>query len=170
MDIGLIMEFQMKKCLFLFSFLSCCVFVNAQQFKPELICPASGLIANATTNISWTIGEVTISTMNNSAILLTNGIAQPTYNITTVKHNLTQTEVKLFPNPAKDVLVLQSRNGQLKDALYSVFDMNGKLILNDKISGDETYIDFSNFSPASYLMKITDTSGQNIQTYKIIKQ
>jgi hypothetical protein len=146
------------------------VSLYAQQFKPELICAASGTIANANTNISWTIGEVIISTMDNASILLTNGIAQPTYNITAVKHHLSTTDVKLFPNPANDILVLQSKNGQLKDALYAVFDINGKLIMNDKISGNEIYIDFSHVSSASYLMKITDTSGQNIQTYKIIKQ
>ena len=117
LDIELVLIVAMKKYLLLFTFFSCFTCLYAQRLKPELICTGSGIISNGTTNISWTIGEGVISTMNAPSIQLTNGIAQPDYKITAVMNNLSQIDISLFPNPTKDILVLQTKRGQLKDAM-----------------------------------------------------
>ncbi|MGI6479933.1 MAG: T9SS type A sorting domain-containing protein [Salinivirgaceae bacterium] len=46
--------------------------------------------------------------------------------------------------------------------------MNGKLLLNEKITGNQTSIVMSNLVPATYFVKVIQGSKE-VKTFKIIK-
>lgn len=57
---------------------------------------------------------------------------------------------------------------------YKLYDMNGKFLQSEKITGKQTNIVMSNLVPATYFVKvILNTQGianqQEIKTFKIIK-
>lgn len=160
----------MKSYLLLIAFVFQLSLVNAQQLTPQLICPASGSISNGSTNVTWTIGETVISTMNTSSFILTNGFSQPDFRITPVMNNISQSDIKLFPNPARDFITLQTKTAQLKSASYTLLDLTGKTISKEDISDENMVIDFSHLNAATYLLNITDSANQIIQSYKIVKQ
>jgi len=61
----------------------------------------------------------------------------------------------------------------LKDLLYQLYDVNGKLLQNEKITGNQTSIVMSNLVLAIDFVKVVktnhDLSQQEVKSFKIIK-
>ncbi|TXE18360.1 T9SS type A sorting domain-containing protein [Psychroserpens burtonensis] len=73
-------------------------------------------------------------------------------------------ELVIYPNPAKDVLNINSL--ELNDnMIYTIFDITGKRIMNSKLK--ESSIDVSKLSPGNYVLRIV--SGSSIKSQKFIK-
>jgi hypothetical protein len=76
-------------------------------------------------------------------------------------------EVKLFPNPTKDIITLNSTGNKILS--LSLMDINGKVWLAENGDGkDELTLDLSPFPAGMYFLRLTKGSG--IQYYKIIKE
>jgi hypothetical protein len=71
----------------------------------------------------------------------------------------------LYPNPTIHLLNLNATYG-FEDAIYSVYDMNGKRLMNSKFSSNT--IDVSNLSTGNYVLKIINEG--TIKSQKFIKQ
>jgi hypothetical protein len=71
----------------------------------------------------------------------------------------------IYPNPTKNVLNLSTID-KLDGAIYSVFDMTGKRVLNSKLISKT--IDVSHLSSGNYILRII--SGSSVKTQKFIKQ
>lgn len=71
----------------------------------------------------------------------------------------------LYPNPTKGLLNLNNPNG-FENAIYSVFDVTGKRVLNDKFNSNT--IDVSALSTGNYILRVIDNGV--IKTQKFIKQ
>jgi len=74
----------------------------------------------------------------------------------------------VYPNPTADNLTLQIKDFNNVKLTYQLFDMNGKLLENKKIIGNETSIVMSNLVPANYFLKVTK-GNKEVKTFKIIK-
>jgi hypothetical protein len=72
-------------------------------------------------------------------------------------------DVKVFPNPANNLLFI---NGLNQNANVAIYDMTGKLIYNSELCNSQ--IDVSNFQSGVYMMKIETANG--IVTKKFVKQ
>jgi len=75
------------------------------------------------------------------------------------------TDLIIYPNPTKSVLNLSTLQ-DLNDVIYSVFDLNGRRVLNAKL--DSKTIDVSNLSAGQYILRIV--SGSAVKNQKFIKQ
>ena len=51
---------------------------------------------------------------------------------------------------------------------YQLYDINGKLLQNNKPKGFETIISMANLKPANYFLKVTDNTKE-VKVFKIIK-
>lgn len=71
----------------------------------------------------------------------------------------------LYPNPTKRFLTLNSTYN-FEDAIYTIFDISGKRILNSKFSSNT--IDVSSLSTGNYFLRIMDNGL--IRTQKFIKE
>jgi len=71
----------------------------------------------------------------------------------------------IYPNPTKGVLNLNTTNG-FENAIFSVFDMTGKRVLNSKLSAN--MIDVTELSVGTYILRIMDKG--KIKTQKFIKE
>lgn len=60
-------------------------------------------------------------------------------------------EVKVYPNPAQDVLYV---NGIEKGTMVTVIDYSGKVRFEQKAADDKVEISVSNFNDGNYLLKI----------------
>jgi hypothetical protein len=52
---------------------------------------------------------------------------------------------------------------------YHVYDVTGKLIQSEKITGNHTTIGMNNLVPATYFVKVIQ-GNQEVKTFKIIKK
>uniref|UniRef100_UPI00404B7A09 FG-GAP-like repeat-containing protein n=2 Tax=Gelidibacter sp. TaxID=2018083 RepID=UPI00404B7A09 len=71
----------------------------------------------------------------------------------------------IYPNPTKNVLNLSTLQ-DLNDAIYSVFDLNGRRVLNAIL--DSKTIDVSSLISGQYILRIV--SGSSVKNQKFIKQ
>lgn len=123
-------------------------------------------------SVSWTLGEIAVETLESSSIILTQGFQQGYYEITSVDGPvMSNLDLKVYPNPATDHIYISLKSDEVKSALIEIYNIDGKLVLNEKweyIDGPYK-IDINGFGSSQYILRISDSSGKLLQTYKIIK-
>lgn len=132
---------------------------------------AGGNASSGSGSISYSVGQVTYQTIANANGSVAQGVQQP-YEIWIVSgiedaKDITL-DVKVYPNPAQDFLVLKLNQYATQGLSYQLLDMNGKILRKQAVNEDETQINMNNLAPALYLLKIYQ-SGHEIKTFKIIK-
>jgi len=120
--------------------------------------------------LSWTIGEIVIETLTGTSNILTQGFHQ-TKLIAVAIDELPYLgfEIKAFPNPTQDYLILKVSKDKLNSMQYKLYDMQGKLLQNKLIKESETEIYFKDLAPSSYLIKVIEMNKE-IKTFIIVKQ
>ena len=140
----------------------------AQETIPATGGNASGSGGTA----SYSVGQVVYTTNTGTNGSVAQGVQQP-FEIQVVtgiaEAKGINLEVSAYPNPTTDYLVLKVENYDKGNLLYQLFDMNGKLLENKKITGNETSIVMSNLVPATYFVKVTE-GNKEIKTFKIMKK
>jgi len=76
--------------------------------------------------------------------------------------------VTAYPNPTTDYLTLRIDEFDISDLSYQLYDMQGKLLRNEKITSNQTRIVMSNLAPATYSVKVVQ-GNKEIKTFKIVK-
>jgi hypothetical protein len=77
-------------------------------------------------------------------------------------------QISVFPNPAIDSIEIKS-DYSLENAIISVFDLNGRRVLNYKNVGGSSYVDLSSLSVGEYILRVISFEG-NIYSTKVLKR
>lgn len=83
----------------------------------------------------------------------------------TANEELSDFEIKLFPNPTNDKVILQSDN--YKHTVLQIVDSFGRKILEQNINNSETILDLSSYTSGQYFLQIERENRRKI--YKIQK-
>ena len=122
---------------------------------------------NASGSIDFTIGEVVINTVTDGTNDLTQGFHQTNWNFLGVEDFAPNYEAIIFPNPTEDVLKI--RTSTFENVTYTLYDAQGKLVMQDKLSAEQTPIQVSQLAPGSYSITLNNET-QILKTFKLIKQ
>ena len=76
--------------------------------------------------------------------------------------------VSAYPNPTTDYLTLEVKDVELLNLHFEMYDMHGKLLQNEKSTGNQTSTVMSNLVPATYFVKVIQ-GNKEFKTFKIIK-
>lgn len=151
-----------KRTLVLFSFLAS-IAVTAQ----EVTATQGDSYSNANASIDFTIGEVIIDTGTDGVNDITQGFHQTSWIFLNVQDYAPHYEAIIFPNPTEDVLNI--RTSTFENVTYTLYDAQGKLVLQNILSAEQTSIQVSQLAPGSYSLTLT-TATQNLKSFKLIKQ
>ena len=78
-------------------------------------------------------------------------------------------EFSISPNPSKNNFILYLKENNLfEDLKYSIYDLKGRKLLENKINSLETILPIENYQTGIYLIEINTSSGK--LTKKLIKQ
>lgn len=78
-------------------------------------------------------------------------------------------QFSIFPNPTKNNFALHINEHNLtEDLKYSIYDLNGRKLIENKIHSLETIISFEKYQSGIYFIEIITSSGKSIK--KLIKQ
>ena len=120
-------------------------------------------------SLHWTVGELSVETIQQTPIRLTQGFHQTYYNLIVSEESPEKPDwaLKLFPNPTTELVMLETTySGDLQ---VSIFNMNGQVLYTQKISGGgSNTFDLKDYPAGTYLLSVRD-ADQNIQTFKILK-
>lgn len=150
-----------KRTLFLFSLLST-IAVSAQ----EVLSTQGDSYSNASRNIDFTIGEVIINTGSDGTVDLMQGFHQTNWNFVGMEDYSPGFEASVFPNPTSEVLNI--RTSSFENVRYTLYNAQGKLLIQDILSAEQTPVKVCQLAPGSYSI-ILNNQTQNLKTFKLIK-
>jgi hypothetical protein len=118
------------------------------------------------------IGQVVYTTNKGSGNINGSGTNQP-YDISAIVTGIgelkgTSLQCTIYPNPTHDFLTLRIAGALNAQYFASLYDVNGKLLGNKKIEGNQTVFDMRKIASASYYLKVTDCNKE-LNSFLIIK-
>jgi hypothetical protein len=145
------------------------------QLTPEILSPAGNYYNNGTINISWTIGEIAVSTLAGDNLILTQGFQQPIVAIgTSINKENFDRLIKVYPNPVQNHLNVFFPFDNLGNLTICVSDITGRRLMLNKIhtikTGTILNIDFSQYKPGIYLLMIYSEDKEVNRFYKVRKE
>ena len=132
----------------------------------EVVATQGESYSNASANIDFTLGEVIIATGTDGTNDITQGFNQTNWNFVGVEDHALNYEATIFPNPTSDLLNIKTST--FENVTYSLYDAQGKLVMQDKLSAEQTPIQVSQLAPGSYSLTLNN-ENQNLKTFKLVK-
>lgn len=140
--------------------------INAQ----EAIAVSGGNASGSNGSTSYSVGQVVYTTDYGTTGSVMQGVQQP-FEIQTLlgidNFNITL-ELSVYPNPTTSVLYLQVKKYDFEAIQYQLFDMNGRLLENNRITTTSTSIQMEKYPMDVYLLKVLH-NNKEVKTFKIIK-
>ena len=132
-------------------------------------------------SVSYSVGQVVYTSNTATNASMTQGVQQP-YEIFVVA-GLEEAEgitlsVLAYPNPTTDDLIIETHyNASQSDAVQysaSLYDIQGKLLKETTIVGNQGHLTMSNLAPSTYYVKVWSKRAagakKEVKTFKIIKK
>ena len=73
--------------------------------------------------------------------------------------------ISIFPNPATNQFQI-TLNTEMKEVELDIVDLNGKIIMKNKISSVQNTVEISRFNPGIYFVKVV--SQNNFEVFKLV--
>ena len=150
-------------------------FASLAVTAQEVVSTQGDSYSNASANIDFTIGEVIIDTGTDGNNDLTQGFHQTNWNFLGVEDFAPNYEAIIYPNPTEDVLNI--RTSTFENVTYTLYDAQGKLVMQDILSAEQTPIQVSELAPGAYSLELIFEEGSKgslsspkRKTFKLIKQ
>ena len=150
-----------KNTIVLFSLLTT-LSVSAQ----EVVSTQGDSYSNASGSIDFTLGEVIIDTGTDGTNDITQGFHQTNWNFVGLEDFAPNYEAIIYPNPTSDVLNI--RTSTFENVTYTLYDAQGKLVMQNILSSEQTPIQVSQLAPGSYSLTLNNQT-QNLKTFKLVK-
>ena len=134
----------------------------AQDIKQNVIGSAGDDFKNNKVSVSWTIGEAITETLITESYVLSQGFHQGNLTVIGVDNDFpAEFQIKAYPNPVKDLLIIETQEPGLK---YQLIDVHGRVISNGFLHSSSEEIDCTTFPSGTYFLQV-----KKHKTYKIIK-
>jgi hypothetical protein len=137
----------------------------------ETIPATGGSFSGSGGSASYSVGQVVYSTNTGPNGSLAEGVQQP-YEISVITAYEEAIGIRLsvsvYPNPTTDYLCLSIDEFDISNLSYQLFDMQGKLLQNEKITDKLTSIVVRNLLPANYILKVIQGQSE-VKIFKLNK-
>jgi hypothetical protein len=139
------------------------------QTSHQVLSASGGDATGSGGSVAYSIGQIVYTTSTGTTGSVAQGVEQA-YEIYSVSIKETSLNISLsiFPNPTSDFLTLKVEDYNNEALSYNLIDEQGKLILSEQITNQNTQLAMSTLARGSYFINIVQTNKQ-IQTFKIIK-
>lgn len=121
--------------------------------------------------VSYTIGQTDYNVASGTNGNIIQGMQQPfeISEITGIGMKGIELFSTIYPNPSAGNLTLKIENPESYEQLsLRIYDVTGKVLIQERIFNTETTVHLSNFANAKYFLKVIN-KGQELKTYQIIK-
>jgi hypothetical protein len=139
-------------------------FVTNGLYAQSIACSGGGNVTNGNAEISYTIGTIDYVSLESSEYNITGGIQQPFEWFTTNVTIFASHELKIYPNPASEILNLESKNNQ--SISIEIHNLLGELCLSKSITFGRNTIDISHLKQGIYLIHFNQAIYKSIKFIK----
>ena len=146
-----------------------CILSGIVSYGQTSVNTAGGEVKNASSSVSYSIGQVAYTSVSNSNGSVSQGVQQA-FEISTLslEENKFNFTMNAFPNPTTENLNLRVGNYKQEKLAYKLIDLEGKVISGASMLSEETTIDMKQLPVATYFVEVHN-EGKKVQTFKIIK-
>ena len=148
---------------FLFSFS-----LNAQT-SHQVLSATGGDASGSGGTVAYSVGQIVYTTNTGTTGSVAQGVEQA-YEISSVgiKETALNISLSIFPNPTSDFLTIKVEVYNNEALSYHLIDEQGKSVLNEQITNQETQVAMSTLARGAYFINVLQ-ANKKIQTFKIIK-
>ena len=140
---------------------------NGQQ----VISSAGASATGVGVQLSWTLGEPVIETFTGTSAILTQGFHQSKLTVTAIDPKLyPELELSVYPNPVSSSLRLQITGERPGKLTYSLYNAEGKALVQKSVESFPETINMELFTSGSYFLKVFRDINMPVKTFKIIKE
>jgi hypothetical protein len=145
------------------------VFLTELKAQESMNASGGGASGSSGT-VSYSIGQVVYTAISNANGNMNQGVQQPYEFFTTGTSDLITIMLicSVYPNPTTSTVTLNVDNQSTENLSFQLYDLSGKLLIQQKINGNQTPIQMEALSSAIYFLKVIDIN-KTIQEFKIIK-
>ena len=142
-------------------------FVNSLVYSQSSITVTGGLAIGNDGNIAYSAGFLkSISASGTDGEIIQgvhNNFNLPV--ISAANKQSTDLSIHTFPNPVKDILILNTDASKLK---YRLLTPEGKILMENDIIDNLTQIKMLGFAPALYILQVS-SNREIVKSFKILK-
>lgn len=119
-------------------------------------------------SVSFSVGQTAYMTAANENGSLSQGVQQAYVITEETGIEITQIQLRAFPNPTSDVLNLQINGGEFKKVTYALYSNTSKLIDKGAVNGSETQIQMGAYKAGVYFLEVK-ADGKAVKRFKVVK-
>jgi hypothetical protein len=151
------------------------VSMGAQEIRlaPSVIASGGGYLEGENISLSWTLGEIAVTTLQGSDLFLTQGFQQPFDLDVGIQENEVIWSISAYPNPVNDQLRIRFDIPKTGDYYLEVQDVTGRRISLEQHKqvnpGDIILLNTSTYTTGVYFLKVLTTDRQQVQVTSLRK-
>lgn len=119
-------------------------------------------------SVSFSVGQTAYMTAANENGSLSQGVQQAYVITEETGIEITQIQLRAFPNPTSDVLNLQINGGDFKNVSYALYSNTSKLIDKGTVNGSDTQISMGAYKAGVYFLEVK-ADGKAVKKFKVVK-
>ena len=119
-------------------------------------------------SVSFSVGQTAYMTATNENGSLSQGVQQAYVITEETGIEITQIQLRAFPNPTSDVLNLQINGGDFKNVSYALYNNTSKLIDKGTVNGSDTQISMGAYKAGVYFLEVK-ADGKTVKRFKVVK-
>ena len=155
-------------------FLAAAVTVPGQHALPtSVVAAGGGYFEGAQMSLSWTLGELAVSTLYGEHVVLTQGFQQHFDMEVGMAGKETGWTVSAYPNPVGDALRIRFDTPVPGSYILEIMDMTGRLVRQERCPeikpGDIMELNMTAYRPGIYLLKVYDLKKKQVQVCSLRK-
>lgn len=140
---------------------------------PSILSSSGGYGENESFSISWTLGDIVISTLEGNNLILTQGFQQPPNLEVSIRQHEIEWDIYVYPNPFMNELNIQFELNDEKDFLMEIQDVTGRVLMQETYervnSGDLRFLSTSGLASGVYFLRILTRDYQQLKVHSISK-
>ncbi|MBI3133203.1 MAG: T9SS type A sorting domain-containing protein [Bacteroidetes bacterium] len=113
-------------------------------------------------SVSWTLGEMVITTLSGSSNDVTQGFHQGNIYVSGLD-DLRAIEVNIYPNPTSEFVTIQSP----EPVRVKIFDVSGRLVSVHDLSNEINQLNVSDFARGTYNL-VFESAGRETRTAQLV--
>jgi len=144
----------------------------SEAISGQVTVPAAGGTAAGTGGtVTYTVGQIAFSTLTGSNGFIIQGVQQPfeISTITGIEEETISLDYLVYPNPVSGMLRLIIGAPDPENYRFQLFNLNGILLLNSKITERDTEVSMEHLLPSIYFIRVL-RGNIEVKLFKIVKR
>ncbi len=141
--------------------------------SPTVIASAGSYSEAGGISLSWTLGEIAVSTLQQGGITLTQGFQQAYTEGVGFDLDPIRWQIIAYPNPVNDELKLQFDVLEPTDFLIEIQDVTGRIMSQEKYKevfpGDIIPFEMSSYKSGAYFFRVSTMDRKQVRVISIRK-